>query len=1439
MDEQQKDRIGDYELLDLIGDGAQGRVYKARRVVAAGEGEASGASEELVALKVVRITGEDEKARMKFQEQSDILRRLSHPSIVAYRDCFLWHAGDWDESQCLAMELLEGETLHDRLKKASSGLPWPQVEEIFEQCLAGLIHARERGITHRDLKPSNIFLTNDGRAKLIDFDIARRDDSSQVSTAGFKGTFDYMAPDFITIEGFRGDEISDVFSIGVCFYQALTGALPFERLGDTAHIGYLNRWRDNANPAPSFRPGVFRVLANAKTVVARCLTARRDQRYQSFAAMLEDFRKIRYRRVRHKDKDDYELLALMGRGGFGEVFKGRRASDGMLVAVKYLFAEKQSDRFIREAKILQQYSHPNLVRYVDFLVLTGATGEKQFFLIMEFLEGMPGWGLRHRIKNEGRLEVDEIIPLFSAYLSALQFLHENPKPIIHRDIKPGNLYAPAGQPEKGKIFDLGVARDVTGTVTVGGVPGTLDYMAPEFAEAGGDRGSPQSDLYALGLCLYEALTGKPAFDRLPTDFNSAWVTFQNRIRNPPLLDFDVAVFTQYPRFKQVVATALAMSPSDRYRSAADMRAALQATLDPAAIAQDTLDGLDDSVDVTMATFSPPGGQQPPLAAPGLPEFRDESAAGPVTTGTRPVATSGGQTMVGTASPPPPVRRGKRLVIGGIAALLLAGVGIGVGWFLSNRSERVGEPVALQLPSAAESAAVKPESAPKSAPVATPSPAPAPATPSPTPAPAAPVAKTPSPAPPVATPAPTPAPAAPVAKATRPVPLPEASDPLFIALRDSLPAKITSPADWSAAELSLARLEAQQAQPWPGLDEVGKQRRLDNLRGILAERAAAYLAQRGDAVIALYDAGQDGDSERDRLAAIIDQTPMLKPLVALHHTKILAKVDAARTAQSVRTTVAGLPTRIKQADSSANLQTLMTAFTKLEQTPGIKLQAESVKNIEEAFAARAMDFAKDLAKNAETAYTADQLKEGDVFQKQLKDMVAALPPRFGQATLTPLEQAVATARQNADSRIKEAAALAKAKQEMMNRLDGLAATLPARGTADVKTVMNLFNALAEIKPDDIKDKEAKGKIERIMRRCSESLSVLVAQNEPVETRSERLAAVEECLAAPAAALLGRQANALQEQLKKQQGLSVLRLTNKFTVPVTVSSVNTAFRRASLATDATRIWIMAVPSETLSLSVAIDLGDRNRSRFVTLKLPRGGGLSQVLGEDAGISVTPEPAATLPPTAPAIAQPSMPTPPAAKPSAPTPTVTPSPAQPTATPPATASPAPPATTPSSPASSTPPSVAKPQPPPAVTPTPAPTAAKPPVPAPAATAKPTPPATPAVATPSPAPVAAKPQPRPSTAAATPPPGSEAAAAASAATQAYLEISVIPREATVLVDGQPATGKVEVSAGENHQVNVSLKGYKTVEQYYRVKAGETRKVDLFLEKEERRSLFGF
>ena len=587
MSDASKRLIGNYERLKRIGGGAQGIIFKA---VYRARNNPNVALDEIVALKILQRHIVDEQAFRRLQQQTEELKGLLHRNIVRYLDFFTTNEGDFEENICLVMEFLEGETLQEYLKKNTGGMPWPKVKEVFEQCLAGLIYARERGVTHRDIKPANIFLTRSGVVKIIDFDIARRDDSSQMSTAGWKGTFDYMAPDFISLSGFRGDELSDVFSLGVCLYQALTGVLPYAPFGDSAHIGYLNRWRDGAATTPSFRSDIFRVLSHAGTFVSRCLAAKREQRYPTFAVMLEEFQKIRYRHIRHKQKDEYELMEILGRGGFGEVFKARRMSDGALVAVKHLFGGKHSERFIKEAKILQEYSHPNLVKYVDFFVTESASEEKEYYLIMEMLEGMPGWTLRNRLKNEGIIQVSEAIPLFCRYLSALQFLHENARPIIHRDIKPGNLYAPAAQPDKAKIFDLGVARDVTGTVTVGGVPGTLDYMAPEFMEIGNDRGSARSDIYALGLCLYEAVTGKRVFQPLPIDMNNALLEFDQRSRVDPKLDFGFKVFNDIPALKDIIRQSLAKDPRQRFESAKRMRSELQSALDqryPAGVVKGT------------------------------------------------------------------------------------------------------------------------------------------------------------------------------------------------------------------------------------------------------------------------------------------------------------------------------------------------------------------------------------------------------------------------------------------------------------------------------------------------------------------------------------------------------------------------------------------------------------------------------------------------------------------------------------------------------------------------------------------------------------------------------------------------------------------------------------------------------------------------------------
>ena len=215
-----------------------------------------------------------------------------------------------------------------------------------------------------------------------------------------------------------------------------------------------------------------------------------------------------------------------------------------------------------------------------FQIATG-TGDNLLFLVMEFLEGMPAWSLRNRIRErpEG-LDPAEVLALFCRYLDALQYLHENIRRIIHRDIKPGNLYAPKDNAAAAKLLDLGVARDVSGTQTYGATPGTLQYMAPEFVTSA-SRGSARTDIYALGLSLYEALTGKPIFSRVSSSGQQAVAEYMKRITadDGSNVDFSHDVFKRYPRLVKIVRKATARNPASRYSRAGKMRAEMIELLD--------------------------------------------------------------------------------------------------------------------------------------------------------------------------------------------------------------------------------------------------------------------------------------------------------------------------------------------------------------------------------------------------------------------------------------------------------------------------------------------------------------------------------------------------------------------------------------------------------------------------------------------------------------------------------------------------------------------------------------------------------------------------------------------------------------------------------------------------------------------------------------------
>ncbi|WP_437717336.1 protein kinase [Sorangium sp. So ce448] len=200
----------------------------------------------------------------------------------------------------------------------------------------------------------------------------------------------------------------------------------------------------------------------------------------------------------------FELLALAGSGGMGEVYRALDRVSGATVALKVVLgAGAHEARFDREARFLSELSHPGIVRHVAH----GRTSSGRSYLAMEWLEGED---LSRRLPR-GRLTVEETLTLGVKAAEALAEAHA--REIVHRDLKPSNLFLVGGQIEQVKILDFGIARrlDATPMTLTGVTVGTPAYMAPEQARVGHSALTPRADVFALGCVLFECLVGAPVF----------------------------------------------------------------------------------------------------------------------------------------------------------------------------------------------------------------------------------------------------------------------------------------------------------------------------------------------------------------------------------------------------------------------------------------------------------------------------------------------------------------------------------------------------------------------------------------------------------------------------------------------------------------------------------------------------------------------------------------------------------------------------------------------------------------------------------------------------------------------------------------------------------------------------------------------------------------
>ncbi|HTD86120.1 MAG TPA: protein kinase, partial [Candidatus Binatia bacterium] len=278
-------QLGDYTIENLIGRGGMGEVYLAKDRVL----------NRRIALKLLPVEyTRDEERLQRFQNEAQAASALNHPNILT-----IYQLGSFEGLQFIVTEFVEGETIRELITRRS--LDVKQVLDIAIQVASALAAAHKAGIVHRDIKPENVMLRPDGYVKVLDFGLAKLSEPpavagghtvavatashANISSALLMGTVRYMSPE--QARGLRVDARSDIFSLGVMFYEMIAGRLPFEN----HDLARLIESILHEEPAPLAQSNET-VPAALVSVAAKALHKDREQRYQSTDDLLIDLRAL-------------------------------------------------------------------------------------------------------------------------------------------------------------------------------------------------------------------------------------------------------------------------------------------------------------------------------------------------------------------------------------------------------------------------------------------------------------------------------------------------------------------------------------------------------------------------------------------------------------------------------------------------------------------------------------------------------------------------------------------------------------------------------------------------------------------------------------------------------------------------------------------------------------------------------------------------------------------------------------------------------------------------------------------------------------------------------------------------------------------------------------------------------------------------------------------
>ncbi len=608
--------FGKYKLLAELAEGGMGAVYLA----------ASGARgmEKVCALKVVLPSLATPEYCGRFLDEAKVMVRLSHGNLVQVFD-----VGEVDDESYIAMEYVEGQDLRsiwNRCVEVRRAFPVDVAIHLLKETCRALAYAHSYEglhLVHRDISPPNIMATYSGETKVMDFGLAHSAIKLEHTSPGLVfGKVPYMSP-----EQARGDELdgrTDVYAVGVVLWELLTGRRLFPSQGDQA--AEITE-RANNPKIDSTREYTRRVPPKLDELVLKALEPDPKDRFQSaeeMSAALGRFLSTNWpgtdnhrvgsflgdlfgeERVEHRqrletmlaeaaaldDVDSAELAAAkaaeeaedddllggryklgkkLGEGGMGEVFEAEHEAIGKRVAVKVLHRGygKSKDvvaRFKREARAASRIDHKGITDVTDF----GVTDDKRLYFVMELLQGRL---LSQALDLSGALSMTEAVDVGLQLCSAMTAAHE--AGLVHRDLKPDNiiLVPRTGGTEQVKILDFGIAKELTPSkqgenlTRPGTTLGTPEYMAPE--QAAGQPADARSDVYAVGVLLYEILCGEP-----PHTGSTAKEVLFKKLQDPiqPIDQRRVGIPEE---LSAVIARCLSASPDARPRSMREVALVLE------------------------------------------------------------------------------------------------------------------------------------------------------------------------------------------------------------------------------------------------------------------------------------------------------------------------------------------------------------------------------------------------------------------------------------------------------------------------------------------------------------------------------------------------------------------------------------------------------------------------------------------------------------------------------------------------------------------------------------------------------------------------------------------------------------------------------------------------------------------------------------------------